>query len=85
MGVPQEPPDDHGSFPARRRLVPALREDLQSQYSQFDLRCDQRVQPALQGCFFFSSDEHLTGEAKDVHDWEGFIDAEMRRGVNLAI
>jgi hypothetical protein len=38
-----------------------------------------------QGCFFFSSDEHLTGEQKDIRAWEDFVDAEMARGVNLAI
>ncbi len=37
------------------------------------------------GCFFFSSDEHLTGEQKDVGAWQDFVDAEMARGVNLAI
>ena len=37
------------------------------------------------GCFFFSSDEHLTGEAKDVGAWQTFVDSEIERGVNLAI
>ena len=44
-------------------------------------RCNLRCK----GCFFFSSDEHLTGEEKDVHAWERFIDKEVERGVNLAI
>jgi hypothetical protein len=37
------------------------------------------------GCFFFSSDEHLAGEQKDVRAWQDFVDAEVARGVNLAI
>ena len=65
-------------------------------YQRYEKICNLNIRSSIydvtnacnlrcQGCFFFSSDEHLTGEAIDVHDWEGFIDAEMRRGVNLAI
>jgi len=46
-------------------------------------RCNLRCQ----GCFFFSSDEHLLqdGEEQDVARWEEFVDREVDRGVNLAI
>jgi MoaA/NifB/PqqE/SkfB family radical SAM enzyme len=45
-------------------------------------RCNLRCK----GCFFFSSDEHTAAdEERDVKKWEAFIDAEMARGVNLAI
>jgi MoaA/NifB/PqqE/SkfB family radical SAM enzyme len=45
-------------------------------------RCNLRCK----GCFFFSSDEHTAAdEEKDVKKWDTFVDAEMKRGVNLAI
>lgn len=45
-------------------------------------RCNLRCK----GCFFFSSDEHTAAdEQHDIKKWETFIDAEMARGVNLAI
>jgi organic radical activating enzyme len=45
-------------------------------------RCNLRCK----GCFFFSSDEHtVADEEKDVARWDTFVDAEMKRGVNLAI
>ncbi len=45
-------------------------------------RCNLRCK----GCFFFSSDEHKAAtEEMDIHQWEGFIDRERERGVNLAI
>jgi MoaA/NifB/PqqE/SkfB family radical SAM enzyme len=45
-------------------------------------RCNLRCK----GCFFFSSDEHTAAdEQRDVKKWEAFVDAEMARGVNLAI
>ncbi len=45
-------------------------------------RCNLRCK----GCFFFSSDEHTAAdEERDVKKWEAFVDAEMARGVNLAI
>ena len=45
-------------------------------------RCNLRCK----GCFFFSSDEHKAApEETDLSRWEDFIDAEMQRGVNLAI
>jgi organic radical activating enzyme len=45
-------------------------------------RCNLRCK----GCFFFSSDEHTAAdEERDVKKWEAFVDAEMDRGVNLAI
>lgn len=45
-------------------------------------RCNLRCK----GCFFFSSDEHKAApEEMDIHKWEGFIDREKARGVNLAI
>jgi len=45
-------------------------------------RCNLRCK----GCFFFSSDEHkVAAEQMDIAQWGSFIDAEMARGVNLAI
>lgn len=45
-------------------------------------RCNLRCK----GCFFFSSGEHqVAREEKDVTRWREFIDAEVERGVNLAI
>ncbi|MGD9007491.1 MAG: radical SAM protein [Desulfobacteraceae bacterium] len=45
-------------------------------------RCNLRCK----GCFFFSSDEHTAAdEERDVEKWKAFVDAEMARGVNLAI
>jgi MoaA/NifB/PqqE/SkfB family radical SAM enzyme len=44
-------------------------------------RCNLRCK----GCFFFSSNEHQYKEEMDVAAWERFIDAEVARGVNLAI
>ncbi len=45
-------------------------------------RCNLRCK----GCFFFSSNEHnVAGEENDVGRWEGFIEEEEARGVNLAI
>lgn len=45
-------------------------------------RCNLRCK----GCFFFSSGEHKAApEEMDVAQWEGFIDREKARGVNLAI
>jgi MoaA/NifB/PqqE/SkfB family radical SAM enzyme len=45
-------------------------------------RCNLRCK----GCFFFSSDEHTAAdEERDIKKWEAFVDAEMNRGVNLAI
>ena len=44
-------------------------------------RCNLRCK----GCFFFSSDEDKAApEEMDVNQWEGFIEKEMARGVNLA-
>ncbi len=44
-------------------------------------RCNLRCK----GCFFFSSGEHHVTEEMDIKNWEGFIDKEKARGVNLAI
>ncbi|OQX08169.1 MAG: radical SAM protein [Desulfobulbaceae bacterium A2] len=45
-------------------------------------RCNLRCK----GCFFFSSGEHtVASEEKDVNKWHAFVEAEMARGVNLAI
>ena len=57
--------------------------DLNIRSSIYDVTntCNLRCK----GCFFFSSDEHLTGEDGSVTAWETFVDAEMARGVNLAI
>jgi len=45
-------------------------------------RCNLRCK----GCFFFSSGEDIAAsEENDIHKWEGFIDKEKGRGVNLAI
>ena len=45
-------------------------------------RCNLRCK----GCFFFSSGEqNAAHEEKDIARWHGFVDAEMARGVNLAI
>ena len=45
-------------------------------------RCNLRCQ----GCFFFSSGEHKAAvEEMGIKKWEGFIDREKERGVNLAI
>jgi MoaA/NifB/PqqE/SkfB family radical SAM enzyme len=45
-------------------------------------RCNLRCK----GCFFFSSDEHTAAdEERDIQKWEAFVEAEMKRGVNLAI
>jgi MoaA/NifB/PqqE/SkfB family radical SAM enzyme len=65
-------------------------------YSRYERICNLNIRSSIydvtnacnlrcKGCFFFSSDEHLTGEKKDVSAWEQFVDAEKRRGVNLAI
>ena len=45
-------------------------------------RCNLRCK----GCFFFSSGEHqAASEETDTQKWEAFVDAEIERGVNLAI
>ncbi len=45
-------------------------------------RCNLRCK----GCFFFSSGEHkAASEEKDIARWHAFVEAEMERGVNLAI
>lgn len=55
-----------------------IRSSIYDLTNQCNLRC--------KGCFFFSSDEHTAaGEEKDIKKWEGFIDKEVQRGVNLAI
>ena len=54
-----------------------IRSSIYDVTNQCNLRC--------KGCFFFSSDEHLVDEEKDIGVWERFIDAEKERGVNLAI
>ncbi len=54
-----------------------IRSSIYDVTNQCNLRC--------KGCFFFSSDEHVLDEEKDVKKWEEFIDGEKARGVNLAI
>jgi hypothetical protein len=54
-----------------------IRSSIYDVTNQCNLRC--------KGCFFFSSNEHHTGEQGDIHAWEGFVDREVARGVNLAI
>jgi MoaA/NifB/PqqE/SkfB family radical SAM enzyme len=44
-------------------------------------RCNLRCR----GCFFFSSGEQHVTEEMDIRKWEGFIEREKARGVNLAI
>ncbi len=44
-------------------------------------RCNLRCK----GCFFFSSNEHQYKEEMELAAWERFVDAEVARGVNLAI
>jgi hypothetical protein len=54
-----------------------IRSSIYDVTNKCNLRC--------QGCFFFSSNEHLTGEQKVLAEWEQFVDSEVTRGVNLAI
>lgn len=45
-------------------------------------RCNLRCK----GCFFFSSGEHkAASEERDIDKWHAFVEAEITRGVNLAI
>lgn len=54
-----------------------IRSSIYDVTNQCNLRCN--------GCFFFSSDEHLLQEETDTRKWERFVDREVERGVNLAI
>jgi MoaA/NifB/PqqE/SkfB family radical SAM enzyme len=55
-----------------------IRSSIYDVTNQCNLRC--------RGCFFFSSDEHKAApEEMDIRKWEGFVDSEKARGVNLAI
>jgi MoaA/NifB/PqqE/SkfB family radical SAM enzyme len=55
-----------------------IRSSIYDVTNQCNLRC--------KGCFFFSSNEHQAApEEMDIKKWEGFIDREKERGVNLAI
>jgi MoaA/NifB/PqqE/SkfB family radical SAM enzyme len=65
-------------------------------YARYERICNLNIRSSIydvtnacnlrcKGCFFFSSDEHLTSEAREVREWEKFVDAETERGVNLAI
>jgi len=55
-----------------------IRSSIYDVTNQCNLRC--------KGCFFFSSGEDkVAAEEMDIKKWEGFIDREKERGVNLAI
>ena len=56
-------------------------------YARYEKICNLNIRSSIydvtnacnlrcKGCFFFSSDEHLTGEQKELSAWESFIDAE---------
>ena len=64
---------------ARYRAISQL--NIRSSIYDVTNRCNLRCQ----GCFFFSSNEHLLEEETDISRWEEFIDNEKDRGVNLAI
>lgn len=70
--------DDH--WYARYRKISKL--NIRSSIYDITNRCNLRCK----GCFFFSSNEDRVAEEEmDVTRWESFVDAEMARGVNLAI
>jgi len=55
-----------------------IRSSIYDVTNQCNLRC--------KGCFFFSSNEDQAArEETDIRKWEGFIEKEKARGVNLAI
>jgi organic radical activating enzyme len=55
-----------------------IRSSIYDVTNKCNLRC--------KGCFFFSSDEHHAApEEMDLGRWEAFVEAEVARGVNLAI
>ena len=67
-----------------------------SWYRRYESICNLNIRSSIydvtnacnlrcQGCFFFSSGEHLTGEATELSAWQRFVAAEKARGVNLAI
>ena len=68
------------SWYARYKSISKL--NIRSSIYDVTNRCNLRCK----GCFFFSSGEHkVASEEKDVTKWETFIDAELERGVNMAI
>jgi MoaA/NifB/PqqE/SkfB family radical SAM enzyme len=70
--------DDHWYERYKKISKLNIRSSIYDVTNRCNLRC--------KGCFFFSSDEHKAApEEMDIHRWEAFIDAEMARGVNLAI
>ncbi len=65
---------------ARYRRISRL--NIRSSIYDVTNRCNLRCR----GCFFFSSGEHAVAEDEtDIGRWEAFVEAEMARGVNLAI
>ena len=65
---------------ARYKRISSL--NIRSSIYDVTNRCNLRCK----GCFFYSSDEHTVGEEEtDLAKWEAFVEAEKRRGVNLAI
>ena len=59
--------DENRQFPAGCPLVRALQEDFQAQYPQFHLRCDQPLQPAVQGLLLLiptSTRPHRRGDGQ---------------------
>ena len=55
-----------------------IRSSIYDVTNQCNLRC--------KGCFFFSSGEDkVANEERNIKKWEGFVDREKERGVNLAI
>lgn len=64
---------------ARYRRISQL--NIRSSIYDVTNKCNLRCK----GCFFFSSGEDHLQEEGDVEKWERFVDAEVERGVNLAI
>ncbi len=70
--------DSHWYERYRRISKLNIRSSIYDVTNRCNLRC--------KGCFFFSSGEHeAAAEETDISCWEAFVDAEMARGVNLAI
>lgn len=68
------------SWYARYKGISKL--NIRSSIYDLTAKCNLRCQ----GCFFYSSDQHLGyEEQKDLGQWNEFVDAEVERGVNMAI
>jgi len=55
---------ENRQFFAGWRVAWTLQENILSEYPQFHLWCDESMQFTLQGCFFFSSNEHQAASRK---------------------